>query len=935
MFKEYYNYSITLISTMDLSQNKLSKNEWTSIEMPVSDEEKRILQLIDTGANDINIKTNDHLSMIQYMKLEKNSFNESYLYNKYFQAMAENMVQKYKADAGIAEPFHLPQIAAKNLKLVKKADIIRIENLNVENSRAHIFEYLLLDFCESLLEKLAPMESSYVIKKQKSISKKPQKISQTIENRSYMFYLYTLIQFKKLSIYYINPHVTVFVDSVIAYGRTKISVADVIKNSPDMIEQNPYLLKYDDLTLYSHQKQLFSITNQYTLQPKSTVDMIIEIMRAHKYTDEEIDEAREDVETHEDFLKTLEKKYGHVNKMEKVYAPKLVLYMAPTGTGKTLSPVGLTHNFRVIFVCVARHVGLALAKSAISIGKKIAFAFGCETASDIRLHYYAATDYTVNYKTGGIYKVDNSVGDKVEMIICDVKSYLVAMRYMLAFNKESNVITYWDEPTITMDYENHDLHATIHQNWVENKISKIVLSCATLPKEDEMVDTIMDFKSRFEDAEIHTIESYDCKKTISIINKAGKHIVPHLLFENYDDLMKCVHHCENNKSLLRYFDLQEIIRFIIYINQHPNAIPDTYKIDTYFDGDIANITMHSIKLYYLECIRRMSGSLWNSEIFKRLVNTQPLALDHAFQKIHSVDSTNVKSSEPIARSHSVANYGNSAENPALGIMITTADAHTLTDGPTIYLAEDIRKIGLFCLQQTKIPERTLSGLLEKIEHNNQIQKKLDGLDKQLEDKLGKEVDKSKKMEREQFSGEVRNIMNNINGLRGQIRSVEMDPVYIPNTATHQQLWTKSQELVKNAFVPRINESIVKEIMMTDVDTQMKMLLLLGVGMFDKNTDKNYMEIMKRLADEQKLFIIIASSDYIYGTNYQFCHGFIGKDLQNMTQQKIIQAMGRIGRNNIQQDYSIRFRDDDILASLFMPAKENREAIVMSRLFTTD
>jgi hypothetical protein len=36
--------------------------------------------------------------------------------------------------------------------------------------------------------------------------------------------------------------------------------------------------------------------------------------------------------------------------------------------------------------------------------------------------------------------------------------------------------------------------------------------------------------------------------------------------------------------------------------------------------------------------------------------------------------------------------------------------------------------------------------------------------------------------------------------------------------------------------------------------------------------------MKKLADEQKLYMIIASSDYIYGTNYQFCHGFLSKDL---------------------------------------------------------
>lgn len=142
------------------------------------------------------------------------------------------------------------------------------------------------------------------------------------------------------------------------------------------------------------------------------------------------------------------------------------------------------------------------------------------------------------------------------------------------------------------------------------------------------------------------------------------------------------------------------------------------------------------------------------------------------------------------------------------------------------------------------------------------------------------------MEKEQFSGEVHAIMNSINALRGQFEHVEMDKVFVPNTAQHQQFW-RIGDLVKNAFVPRIIESTVKEIMMTDVDTNMKMLLLMGIGMFDKHNDVKYMEIMKKLADEQRLFVIIASSDYIYGTNYQFCHGFIGNDLQNMTQQKII------------------------------------------------
>mgnify|MGYP006430159033 FL=1 len=95
-----------------------------------------------------------------------------------------------------------------------------------------------------------------------------------------------------------------------------------------------------------------------------------------------------------------------------------------------------------------------------------------------------------------------------------------------------------------------------------------------------------------------------------------------------------------------------------------------------------------------------------------------------------------------------------------------------------------------------------------------------------------------------------------------------------------------------------------------------------------------MEIIKQLADEQRLYMIIASSDYIYGTNYQFCHGFIGKDLTNMTQQKTLQAMGRVGRNNIQQDYTIRFRDNNMIMKLFQVPEHNVEAINMRKLFVS-
>jgi hypothetical protein len=44
----------------------------------------------------------------------------------------------------------------------------------------------------------------------------------------------------------------------------------------------------------------------------------------------------------------------------------------------------------------------------------------------------------------------------------------------------------------------------------------------------------------------------------------------------------------------------------------------------------------------------------------------------------------------------------------------------LTDGPTIFLANDLQKIAKFCIQQANIPAIVMKDIMEKIEYNNQI-----------------------------------------------------------------------------------------------------------------------------------------------------------------------------------------------------------------------
>tara|TARA_Y100000389_G_C17462764_1_gene523082 strand:+ start:110 stop:2608 length:2499 start_codon:yes stop_codon:yes gene_type:complete len=830
---------------MDLKQSKLTKTEWENTEIPVGDDEKRILRLICDGFHDVSMKTNMNQSLYQLIKIQNSPEMEAYLYERYFSKDIKKLLKKYGSET-IGEFKGIKKTTNK----LKKADIYKIDNMdnNIMVKKDKIFEFVILDMITVIL---------------KSFTKGTTK---------YSLALYTLIQLLGSTIPSTNTIILELANQVIDYGNKRTSVLNTIHRAYEYIEKNPVLLKYEDLSLFEHQKRIY---NSFKLKSSNNA--------------------------------------------------KLVLYCAPTGTGKTLTPLGLSEGYKVIFICVSRHVGLALAKSAICMEKKVAFAFGCDSAEDIRLHYYAAKDYTKHRKSGGIGKVDNSVGDKVEIMICDVQSYLTAMYYMLAFNKEETIITYWDEPTITMDYEEHELHKKIHENWEKNKISKMVLSCATLPKENEIHDALVDFKCKFEGAEIISINSYDFKKSISLLNNNNMCVLPHLLYSDYFDMRRSVAHCLENKTLLRYFDLGEIIRFIKYINDN-DLIDEDYKLEAHFTS-LSEVTMINLKTYYLDALNQLEQDVW-SKIHTYLKETQELKFpENSGKEVPEDKKSN-------------------------GILLTTSDAHTLTDGPTIFLAKDVKKIGNYYIKYSNISKKVFNEITQRIEHNNKVTEELVKKQRILEDKTAENEDTGggkhsalkqktkskdsgdKKAERrEKEDPEIRELTREIEKLRKTIVSVKLPEVNIPNTKTHQEYWTR--EMSSKAFVSEIDEEIVCDIMELDVEDHKKVLLLMGIGMFDTHNNVKYAEIMKALAYSQRLYLIIASDDYIYGTNYSFCHGFIGKDLTHMTQQKIIQALGRIGRNKIQQEYTVRFRDNALIERLLNPVEYNLEAINMNRLFITD
>ena len=172
---------------MDLTQSKLTRAEWDNIEIPVSEDEKKILDLLINGYSNPNISSNETMSIFTFTKIEQTSENEMHLYKKYFEEKIKELIKKYAKDIPIIANFNIPQNTT--IKKIKSIDSMRLVNLetNIKSNQEKVYEYLLLDLCKEMLKNIGKQRAKYA------------------------FYQYTLIQLKKASIKSVNCHVIHFI----------------------------------------------------------------------------------------------------------------------------------------------------------------------------------------------------------------------------------------------------------------------------------------------------------------------------------------------------------------------------------------------------------------------------------------------------------------------------------------------------------------------------------------------------------------------------------------------------------------------------------------------------------------------------------------------------------------------------------------------------
>ena len=727
--------------------------------------------------------------------------------------------------------------------------ITSLVKLDHEDKDYYIYLVLLKEPVDQLIKKydLVPIELSKPKKKLNSsdtirLTSQQKKVTENIESiildiiqkffkdkhNKKELYFYNICYL--YSIYTLNIYISQLIKAFIDKYSDSMNLVWFIENTDKFIETNS-IFEYKPIQLYEHQTTLYSIC-------KSTNT-----------------------------------------------GSKLIFYRAPTSSGKTLTPIGLCEQYKVIFVCASRHIGLSLAKNAVNVGRKVAFAFGCTTPEDVRLHYFSVNAYTKDKFKRPIH----SDGCKVELMICDIKSYEVAMLYMTSFFDKKTIYMFWDEPTIKMDQISDVLHEDISKIWQVNVIPNIILSSATIPNENELEPMIERFKLKY-GGTIHYIDTLDETTNVSLLDSVGNVIMPHTVFKTVDDINIFI--AKHGKTHMKFLSVTECASFIIYVCKY--VFKDIELVTTHFKT-IHNITTQTIRDYYYILINKIKKSEY----------------------------------EFILQSYESFKKNKTME---VGIELTTRHSYTLTYGPTMYICQDIKHWVKYFVENSGIHASIFVELEKTIDFNNDLIDKIIKRKNQLEDNTSKDEKHENKMKEQRFDPASKLLISEIEKLERMMKPVQLNDLYIPNTREHFLKWCNKKYEDSQVFASRVDEQYVRKIMNLQVDSNYKILLLMGIGVFDPDHILNeYNDIMNELADQKQLLFIISISDFIFGTNHQFCHAIFSDELTEITQEKIIQAIGRVGRKEKNKKFTFRFRDDIRIIDLFV--KTNTiESDNMNKLF---
>lgn len=548
-----------------------------------------------------------------------------------------------------------------------------------------------------------------------------------------------------------------------------------------------------------------------------------------------------------------------------------------TGLGKTSSIISICKyiknlnnpNIKIIFACsdLLNTVRMQVAKLMYNFDVKFGIGIGNLSEDSYKISKIMENIFDSNekkisvdklpsyniitsYKCGKTTKSNTNEQhqqkklDVCEMIICD---YITT--YLLLKENKYEYILFFDEPTIKID----DTIVSFYLSQIlYHSPKRIILSSATLPLQSEIDNYLAFFKNKYKEANICDISSNKVLVGCVIKDFNNNTITPHINCKTKLELKKFIKKIENYPLLGKFYTLTFLInlnKFLIKYNLH-------IEIDKIESFDQENILENIMKLMNIVCDNDIVD-------FDEFINIKCIDInENKMNKNKLHDNYHTIIHEELLTKQAFKFFG--------CCLISV-------DDPEKYVKDNFSNLIKKLKEKTNIlnVSKMYDEYIEKIQN---INKEIENIEKTMkEDNDGIKEEKIKKIHNK-----------------------------IPNFPFPNKLQINTEEHISqfSNFIENYDKSLLKQkldcknININDylITDDIKFLLYMGVGLYCKNLDQDYCNLVLDLLNERKIAFIIADDSFCYGANYAISSVIINDSIGNKnTINTILQLIGRTGR----------------------------------------
>jgi hypothetical protein len=431
---------------------------------------------------------------------------------------------------------------------------------------------------------------------------------------------------------------------------------------------------------------------------------------------------------------------------------------------------------------------------------------------------------------------------------------LIVADYITTYNilkeNKKNYLLFFDEPTVHTDNLKYTTTLEYLTKILYYMPKYSILSSATLPQITELQNIINNYKIKNPDALISEIVS---NKTLTgcVIKDFNDNVIsPHSQCKNGDELKKLLNKLKQFPLLGKFYTLP----FLINLNEFMKKFNQNIDLDSIESFEQTNILENIIVL--LEKV-----SLFEQTNFNDFLNI----------KIQDINEENFdKDKLDLKYKHvCVDKLLTTHAYKYIGCCLIA------TNNPYNYAKNNLYNI--------------VNKLKEKVNIKN-INNDFDKYKKNLK-KFEEEIDtiNQKFTQDTKIDEELEKIMH-------KKPSFIFPSVLELNTHSHIETFAKYVKSYDSSLlkVSLCHEDI--DITNFNIDEELKFLLFMGVGLYSKDLDHEYCNLILELLTERKLAYIIADESFCYGANYQISNVIINDDLGDCHSiNTILQLIGRTGR----------------------------------------